>query len=80
MKFKEHPKVGDKVRQDFIIKKIVSKTKKYNGKNHTYYYLYVEKDNQKRILSYNPRTKEISGSFERHFSSFGKDKGTYKEW
>ncbi len=81
MKFTEHPKIGDVVKLGFTIKKIVSVTKTRGDKQFTYYYLYVEKDGERRILSYNKRTKETGGSFERHVPSFGgSSKGNFKTW
>ena len=79
MKFKEHPKKGDKVKLDFIVNRMVSKTIKQTGNK--VYYLYVEKGDDKRILYYNPRLKETGSSFERNSSSFGgSSKGGFKTW
>ena len=79
MKFTEHPKKGDKVKLDFIVNRMVSKVQKQTGRK--IYYLYVEKGDEKRILYYNPTTKETGASFERHSSSFGgSSKGNFKTW
>lgn len=79
MKFENHPKIGDTVKLGFTVKKIISKTQPQTG--HQIYYLCVEKDGVKRLLRYNPRTKETSASFERHTSTFGRlGKGPYKTW
>ena len=81
MKFKESIKVGDVVRNGYVVKHIVSKQRFLGDKFRTYNYLYVEKDAEKRILSFNPKTNETHGSFERHISSFGgSSKGSYKVW
>lgn len=79
MKFKETPKIGDEIKLGFILKKIISKTIKQTGSKR--YYLALEKDGEKRLIAYNPKTKETSSSFERHSSSFGgSSKGSYKTW
>jgi hypothetical protein len=79
MKFTSHPKKGDKVKLDFIVERIVSKVQKQTGRK--IYYLYVQKDGEKRILGYNPRLMQTDAAFERYSGSFGgSSKGNYKSW
>lgn len=79
MKFKETPKIGDEIKLGFILKKIISKTIKQT--NSKIYYLCLEKDAEKRLLYYNPRTKETGASFVRNSTSFGgSSKGNFKSW
>lgn len=77
MKLSAHPKTGDIVNNGFIVNKIVRRTLMQSVN----YFLCVEKGEDKRMLRYNPRLKEVSNSFERHSSSFGgTSKGNYKTW
>jgi hypothetical protein len=75
MKFLEHPKVGQEVK-GYIVEKYISKIIKQTGSK-----LFLQNGNEKRLLRYNPTTKETSASFERHCSSFGNSsKGCFKTW
>lgn len=79
MKLLQHPKAGQEIKLGFILNKIIVKLdSRFGTKN---YFLCVEKQDEKRIISYNPKTKEIGSSFERYFSSFGgSSKGSFKNW
>jgi hypothetical protein len=78
MKFLEHPKVGQEVK-GYIVEKYISKIIKQTGSK--LFYLCLQNGNEKRLLRYNPTTKETSASFERHCSSFGgSSKGSFKTW
>jgi hypothetical protein len=78
MKFLEHPKAGQEVK-GFKIEKFMTKIVKQTGSK--LFYLCLQNGDEKRLLRYNPTTKETSASFERHCSSFGgSSKGCFKTW
>lgn len=78
MKFLEHPKVNQEVKGFTIVKFMTKIVKQTNSKM---FYLCLQNGEEKRLLRYNPITKETAASFEKHFSSFGgSSKGSFKTW
>jgi hypothetical protein len=79
MKLTSVPNVGDEIKLGFVFRKIISKVIKQTGKK--MYYLCLEKGADKRLLYYNPATKETGRSFERYSSTFGgTSKGGFIGW
>ncbi len=79
MKFNETPQAGQEIKLGFKLVKIVSVKNRFCSGSMMY--LCLEKEGEKRMLYYNPRTKETGGSFERHAAAFGgSSKGNFKSW
>lgn len=79
MKFKETPQIGTEIKMGFVLMKIISKRIKQTGCK--MYFMCLEKDGEKRLLYYNPSTKETGASFERYTPTFGgSSKGSFKSW
>jgi len=79
MKFTTEPTIGQEIKLGFKLVKIVSVKNKFCSGSMMY--LCLEKEGEKRMLYYNPRTKETGGSFERYAPSFGgSSKGNFKSW
>lgn len=59
MRLKSAPKIGDDIKNGFLLKRIVTKITR--DKKHVY--LCVEREGEERLLRYNPYTKSVAQTF-----------------